>query len=527
MPKILFKKLPVTTLNRLKERLENDETVIFPAQHNWSNYALISIGIAWLVVLFLLSDSFQWSRPKTVILGFLTITLLYLAIRSMLAVVRERAGIPSQIFVTPNYVIETGHDTVEYDAIDQLVAVDYQHNYQNRQYESSNVHLSFKNREKTIKLTDLSRAEEAVDRIGHFKKLFIEASVRGDQDYLSAADDFEGVSAEDDAGKSFSNVLFRHALPMAISLVISAGGMFVAITLNEYFDDKRSWELAVAGDKASSYRQYIQTHPAGRWFSESKGRLTAFYDAAEAKYLSSIGENHDKDAVAAMSSLLRYARETHNYQILVSFERKADIPADIIEQLKKDFEVDKVLPLGDTFTDEKIIGRETRIFAILSDAFGHVFAGDVLELTTQCSGNCSTFIAKYETSFLNSIYYDVQEKHLPERERSWSPGLLIEWNFVLQIPDGAHPYEFSLESAPANTISYDPPTDEIVSPDTNEAVRELNQASFYDAMVASAFNDFKEHLLFNLGVGPEPKDQVETEESKPETTKPKPNRIQN
>jgi len=206
----------------------------------------------------------------------------------------------------------------------------------------------------------------------------------------------------------------------------------------------------------------------------------------------------DQAAVDSILALLRYARETHQYQVKVSFERSAEVPNDLIERLKEEFEVETVLPLGNTFTPERMLEREVQLFGVLQSSFTQIFPNDVLELVQECAAECAGLNIRYTTSFLDSIYYDVKEKDVPREDRNWSPGILIEWRFALTIPTDPQGYSFELESAPADDIFYD--TVETGAPDAIEA----DQKSFYDAMVASSFDDFRAHLLFNLGLGPDP-----------------------
>lgn len=144
--------------------------------------------------------------------------------------------------------------------------------------------------------------------------------------------------------------------------------------------------------------------------------------------------------------------------------------------------------------------REALLSSHLRSAFQKVFQDDVLEIVTEYPSACPQFIVKYETSFLDSIYYDVEEKDIPYEDRNWSPGILIQWLLLLKITDGYESYFFDLESAPAEHITYDSASDTF----DNHSRTEFDKHSFYNAMVVSAFEDFSAHLVFNLGLGPEP-----------------------
>lgn len=292
-------------------------------------------------------------------------------------------------------------------------------------------------------------------------------------------------------------VRLRSLVPIALlALVVGTIATVGTLQLNGYFHDSLSWQAAIEANTAGSYRQYLKANPAGRRRDEATGRLKAFYDNAEARYRASLSPGYDQAAVDTILALIRYARETHEYQVQVSFERSADIPEDLVERLKREFEVKTVLPLGNTFTQERMLEREEQLFAVVNSSFKQIFPDDILELVLECTSSCSELKIRYSTSFLDSIYYDLREKDIPEIDRNWSPGILIEWNCSLTVPGEAQSYSFDLESAPAQHITY--------NTDGGDSDSEADQQSFYDAMVTSSFDDFRAHLLFNLGLGQDP-----------------------
>ncbi len=515
MPRIPIKTLPSDIRRRFEpSQLEREGAVVFPKKRNVLHYLLVLVSIAWLLILAVLAYDFRWSGLKLGILSFITLGCFLLLAHGLIEIIQHlRSNLDEGVIVSRHHVIDVGPSSIEINSLSDLNSIDYSHRYQDRNYKSSTITFSFEGKAKTIHFANREQAENDVDKIAHLKKLFIEATVRRDANYLKGGDAFDDFVAS--VEKSDSSLL-RYVYIIATSLLFTAGFVFAAFSLNEYFDDKLSWESATTENRASSFRKYIQTHSNGRRLPEASERLKFFYDAAESRYRSALQSDHNEPAVESVSALLRYARDTHNYRVQVNFRRKADIPVDLVERVKKDFEVEKVLSLGETFTDAKMIERESSLFGVLVEAFGQVFPDDVLELTTECSGNCASFSVNYETSFLESIYYDTKEKKLPEKERTWSPGILINWKFLLSIPNEDKRYDFELESAPADTINYDSFGE---SDSTSKTIQELDQSSFYDAMVKSAFDDFRKHLLFELGVGPEPDHKLEVKEADQQTIK--------
>jgi hypothetical protein len=155
-----------------------------------------------------------------------------------------------------------------------------------------------------------------------------------------------------------------------------------------------------------------------------------------------------------------------------------------------------------------MIRRESTLFSVLGDAFKQVFPDDILELTyEECSADCAKFLITYETTFKDSIYYDTKEKSLPEADRTYHPGILLNWKFRVGLPSENKPYKFELESIPAETVSYEgaPVQDHLSGVSATDGTN-IERNNFYDAMVTSAFDDFRQHLVFKLGIGPPPKD---------------------
>ncbi|HEV8593132.1 MAG TPA: hypothetical protein VGQ55_13585, partial [Pyrinomonadaceae bacterium] len=274
-------------------------------------YVAVTLALIWIVVLFLLTNEFLWGIPKTSLVAVITFAVLFWGFHAGFTLSRRyKSQLRDGLLITPCYVIDTDQDIIRYVPLDQLIAVNTSHRYHERNYKGTDIDLSFEERTKTIRLDDLAAAEDAADKISYFKKLFIEATAREDKAYLTAEDDFKGLSDEISPSTSRYDGL-RWVVNAAAATLITLGLTFAAISLNNYFDDKKSWALAITGNRASSYRQYVQSHPNGRWLTDATARLEDLYAAAEAKYLSSLRKGYDDRAVEAISALLRYAKDTH------------------------------------------------------------------------------------------------------------------------------------------------------------------------------------------------------------------------
>ena len=216
---------------------------------------------------------------------------------------------------------------------------------------------------------------------------------------------------------------------------------------------------------------------------------------------------------------MKYAKTTGNYCVKLEFEKNIKVPPNLEEEIKKEFEVKKVLPLGDVLSNEKMTQREDDLFALVGSAFREVIADDVLEISRQCSGDFVRFLIKYEMDVKYTIYFDVRQEKLSDNEKVFYPGILIDWKFETMIPNQTEKYNFELESVPADEITYDSkPSEEEQNKDFQD-ILDNNKGNIYNSMVSSAFGDFKAHLLYDLGLGKDPHPEIDEDISKESETK--------
>jgi hypothetical protein len=482
------------------------------------SYSLIIIAtLVWFGFFYFLTVSHLWNQVEIVVVGVLSAAALYFLLQSASHVVRTLISrTKSCLLITPIYVIDIRFDDVWFWDWEQLSTVDSSHSYENGSYEFTQIALRLNGVTKSFKIKDLGAAEELIDQVDQYKKMFIEATVRNDSEYLDSNDDFRELQTSNSPTEKLpTSPLFARIATLAPAVVLTVGIMFGAIVLNEYCDDIRSWNSAQANNRASSYRSYLQRYPKGRWAENARVNLRSIYDEAEQKYRASLNPGHDKNAADAVSEILRYASATQNFRVKVAFERHVDIPQNLEEEIKKDFEVKNVLPLGGSLSVEKMKNRESRLLMLISDAFKQVIPDDILEITSECLEECVDLSVRYDVDPMNSIYYDLRQKDSAENDRVYYPGILIDWEFVIRIPQRSDDYEFSLESLPAREISYDSNSDGSVSANKDfSEVLSSDLGNVYDSMVASAFDDFKANLIFRMGIGEPPKTTTETPSEK-------------
>jgi len=506
---IKFNSLPLSIQERLQKRMsgEVEGVAIKRTAGGVSPYGYILIAVLWFAVLLFLANSFLWGAGSTVTLALITLGMSYLLIHHLYRVIKGIKGqAGSCLLVTPHYVIDIQDNSVRYWDLDQLLSITSELRHPAAVHEATRITLSLENDTCQVDLNDHRRADEAVEQINLYRKHFIEASARNDTAYLAYNDDFIEVrnEARQPSAAAGSGAL-AYAGAFLIALALTAGVMAACLPLNRYLDDKNSWATASSADRAAALRYYIRTHPNGRWVDEANQRLQAMYEAAEQKYRASLTAGYDQDAADAVINVIKYAR-TADPCVLVTFERKNAIPETIVEDLKKEFEVKKVMPFDDAFSDEKISGREGKLLTSIVGAFGQVMPSDILDISTECSGDPVKFLVRYEIWAGDSIYLDSSQDKLPEPEKTYNPGIGFTWNFGIRIPGTAKNYEFEMKSVPAKQITYESALGEATERGRDaDAVLSANRGNIYDSMVASAFEDFRANLVYKMGIGDDTK----------------------
>lgn len=517
-----FKGLPPKVRERLlsRQRGEGEGFAIKTGGIN-SSFLIVAAAASWFGLLYLLTNASLWNNAQIFIFGSVSLFALYLLLQNLYKIFRWFAsGLKCYLLITPIYVIDIEFDEVRYWNLEQLLSINSAKRAQNAGTQNPQITLTLKNKTKTITAENPAKAEEIVEQTDYLRKKFIEATVRNDLEYLNSNDDFiELKNQESTFSKNAHGNYLQYFAASAIALVLTIGVMFGAISLNNFFDDKNTWTSAQTENRASSYRNYLKTHPKGRWINDATAKLQSKYDLAEELYKSSLKEGYDQDAVDAVLVSLKYAKTTGNYCVKLEFEKNIKVPPNLEEEIKKEFEVKKVLPLGDVLSNEKMTQREDDLFALVGSAFREVIADDVLEISRQCSGDFVRFLIKYEMDVKYTIYFDVRQEKLSDDEKVFYPGILIDWKFETMIPNQPEKYNFELESVPADEITYDSkPSEEEQNKDFQD-ILDNNKGNIYNSMVSSAFGDFKAHLLYDLGLGKDPHPEIDEDISKESETK--------
>lgn len=518
-----FKDLSEQSKKNLLSKLSPSENSLIITKQNLTfKFFLISISILWFGFLYFLTNNNLWKTELIVIYSLLSLVAVFILVTNLMEVIKWfLSKLKKKLIITQHFIIETNFNDIWYWNLAQLSNFEGSHKFVNGRYAKTDFVLFFERGIKKFTISDNQLSEIVLEKLNDFRKLFIEASAKNDFNLNK----FEVELFELKGNKIISKPRLFKKLQPYISAIFSIISTFFiisfAINLNEFFDDKISWEKAKVENRAKSYRNYLQTHLNGRWRNTAQENLQQLYEKAEAKYRGSLNKGNDPDAVEVVIQALNFAKNTQNYQVKIEFEKHNEISPNIINELKKEFKISRLITLGDSFIEEKIKERESHLVSVISEAFYQVIQDDILEFTDTCENQCILFHIQY---FIDSdtIYYDDRQEKLPENDRTWYPGVFFDWHFQVNIPDQTNKYGFELYSDPASHIRYDSKsTKDDVDKDEFAKVLENDKNNIYDSMVKSAFDDFRANLVYRMGIGEEPKKEKfeEKDNSKPKKAK--------
>lgn len=521
-----FKDLSEQSKKNLLFKLSSSgDSLIITKQNLTFRFCLISISILWFGFLYFLSNDNLWKTELIVIYSLLSLVAVFILVTNLLEVIKWfLSKLKKKLIITQHFIIETNFNDIWYWNLAQLPNFEGNHKFVNGRYAKTDFVLFFERGIKKFTISDNQLSEIVLEKLNDFRKLFIEASAKNDFNLNK----FEVELFELKGNKIISKPrLFKKLQPYITAIFSIISTFFIisfAINLNEFFDDKISWEKAKVENRAKFYRNYLQTHLNGRWRNTAQENLQQLYEKAEAKYRGSLNKGNDPDAVEVVIQALNFAKNTQNYQVKIEFEKHNEISPNIINELKKEFKISRLITLGDSFIEEKIKERESHLVSVISEAFYQVIQDDILEFTDTCENQCILFHIQY---FIDSdtIYYDDRQEKLPENDRTWYPGVFFDWHFQVNIPDQTNKYGFELYSDPASHIRYDSKsTKDDVDKDEFAKVLENDKNNIYDSMVKSAFDDFRANLVYRMGIGEEPKKEKFEEKDNSKPTKAKDNK---
>ena len=283
--------------------------------------------------------------------------------------------------------------------------------------------------------------------------------------------------------------------PSLLAALIGTAIFFLAVlAYNEYRDDEIRWGTAKSSQTASGYRLYAASRPDGRHLYEAHEEIGKLYERAAARYRTSSGDS-SASGVEVVIKMLEYAKGTGNYKVFVSFVGDNQIPADIEERLRRATHVSRLVPILPSFTPSMNQARETRILQKISESFGKIIPGDILQFSVgRGSPQDINFTVGYVIEASGELYYPVSQEHVSEKNRDWYTGIGFDWDFHVDVPDEERStFQFSLKSEPAQLFNV------AYTKSAGEST-ELIPVAVYGAMADSAFENFGGKLLTQLAV---------------------------
>jgi hypothetical protein len=238
----------------------------------------------------------------------------------------------------------------------------------------------------------------------------------------------------------------------------------------------------------------VASRPDGRHQSEAYAAVAKLYEGAADRYrnASRLGSS---DGVEAVIKMLDYAKNSGRYKVFVDFTGDNEMPEDVEIRLKQLTGLPRLVPILPSFTGNMNRAREARILARISNSFGNVIPGDILQFVEgKPSSNDIGFEVGYVIQASGAMYYPGKQEQFPQAARDWYTGVNFTWAFVVDVPDTkSSKFQLKMKSEPA-------PVFQVMSSQNLGGSESLEPASVYSAMADSAFADFGSKLLAQLSL---------------------------
>jgi hypothetical protein len=458
------------------------------------------LAIVCLAYVFALAYDHTWTDSEIEGLSALTLaSAIILRWGIAQQVLRFTSKLKPHIYLTPLYFIRTSFREVWFwwlwSVRDQNVI---HHRDTKGNYTHSTISFVFADGTESFTIRSRKDLESLWAMLRRWEVEYGNAVRERDMDYFLARDDFLEVrqslkSQTELSTKASKRTRAKVLLGWAVAALFGAGWIFLCFNVNRYIDDKKAWDNACAINRAAAYREYLDAHAKGRWYSDAGRRLSDLYGAATAAYLQKRSAGFDVRASDVVLEMLNYAKAAGRYKIRVAFERHNDIPYNIEDQLRSRFQLANVIPLADSFSEAKMQAREKAIMQVLRPAFSEVIASDILELVDSGFEERNiAMVVTYNVKAGQSVYFRESDAYLSRYNRPFYPGISFDWSFEIRIPSNVVPYVFTLQSTPAESFSYTSSPGKSSSLDERETI--------YDKMAESAFYNFRSEVVRRLGL---------------------------
>jgi tetratricopeptide (TPR) repeat protein len=357
-------------------------------------------------------------------------------------------------------------------------------------------------RRKILKTTSIRTANDLIEALNHFPEYVSGLVQRHDLSTLYFHDllyewrvhneQRPQAAHNDPTGLAF---LLRKLGPALIASLLGVFIFFLAIVpYNDYRDDELRWGAAKSSATANAYRVYVASRPDGRHLTDAHTAIGTLYKHAVDNYRGA-SSNVTSQGVEVVIKMLEYAKSTGHYKVFVSFVGNDQIPSDVEARLRRATGLSKLVPILPSFTPSMNHVREARILQEISESFGKVIPGDILQFSVgRGSPQEINFTVNYVIQATGDMYFPVSQEKLPTANRDFYTGIGFDWGFVVSVPDEeSSRFQFSLKSEPAQLFK-------VAYTKTTGESSELVPTAVYAAMADSAFDDFGSKLLSQLAI---------------------------
>jgi hypothetical protein len=489
--------LPEASRTRLLAAVKNPPVNTFVIRESRLGWALVGLIAASLSLLsiFVAADGYRWQSDGRAFSLLVVVASFVGAWISVAYLIRwARSEFKAYALINPLYFMRIRFDRIEAIPLAAAKNWDVKHGSNSKGvYTGTTFRFQSEGDDQTLKISSLGIGNDLVTALNSFPAYISDLLQRRDTEALYAIDLlYEWRVRESQFPRRAASGVNRFVLfarrfgPSLLAGTVAVIVFFAAIDpYNNYRDDEQRWRDAQLVSSATSYRLYAALRPDGRHLSEAQGAISKLYEKAANDYINAAGSGPSQGTEAVIQ-MLEYAKSSGRYKVFVEFVGDNKIPQNIEEQLRSRHGVTQVILVGTSFTSSMNEAREAGILEKISESFGKVIPGDVLEFargtgTAQDIG----FVVNYAIRASGDLYYLTKEEQTPKERRDFYAGVSFDWRFRIGVPGlEASAFQFSFESEPAQLFK--------VASSTGPDLAPIN---VYSAMAGSAFDDFGSKLV--------------------------------
>lgn len=497
--------LPEVSKSRLLSALKNPPHKTFVINESKLGWALIGlVGTAFAIWGVLeAADNYRWQSEQKIgyiavaivsfIIGWQSAAYLYLWLRH---------AFKAQVLINPLYLLRFHFNRIEAFPLPGQNAWSVKHLKDSKgAYSGTKFYFTSEaGQQRILKTTSVRTANDLIEGLNSFPEYVSDLIQRQDTNTLHLFDllfEWRAQGSQQSLNVPFRRptglaFIFKKLGPASLAGLLGVIAFFAVLEpYNDYRDDELRWDGAKSSGTASGYRLYIASRPDGRHVSDAHATIATLYERAADKYRTASGVR-TSEGVEAVIKMLEYASRTGHYKVLVDFAGNNEIPTDIEQELARDNGVSRLIPIQPSFTASMNQARETRILQKITESFGKVIPGDILQFGPgRASSQEIGFKINYVIQASGAMYYPEKQENVPQPQRDWYTGIAFDWNFFVRVPGAeSSNFQLTLKSEPAQHF---------YSRGAGEGAG-LAPTEVYNAMADSAFDDFGSKLLSQLAL---------------------------